>query len=229
MAKSKRRRYYKKSFKRYKNVSMNYLRVKVEYIDRITFQVYEPFTNEGYANGGPAIFFSRSGQQIMDDRRVVSLGSVQAGYSYTESLKSLFSYYRPTGIRIEVTPESRSLNLSNTYLHQNVNHVVPTVPVILSYRMGNNTAQSFTEAKANNQSIVLNSNAKVARYWRIYGATTAYATTQNSFTGAFTVANEYPIGLDQDSNYARGMMVYALQPSWTVKINVYYLYKYSKA
>lgn len=229
MAKTKKRRYYRKSFKRYRNVSMNYLRVKVEYIDRITFQVYEPFTNDGYQNGGPAIFFSRSGQQVMDNRRVVSLGDVQAGYSYTQSLMSLFSYYRPTGIRVEITPESRSLNLPNTYKNQNVDHVVPTVPVILSYRAGNNSAQSFTEAKANNQSIVLNSNAKVARYWRIYGATAAYASTSNAFTGAFTVANEYPLGLDNNSNYARGMMVYALQPSWSIKINVYYLYKYSKA
>lgn len=228
MAKGKKRR-YRRGYRRYKQISTNYLRVKVEYFDRLSYQVFNPFTQDAIRNGGPMIFLNKSGEAQADNRRFVSLGQIQSSYTYDNALTNLFSYYRPTGIRIEVVPEARNNSLPQEYVYNEIHYVIPSVYAVVSYRAGNNTAQTLGEAKANNQSIVLNANEKVSRYWKIYGGTTAYVATSQAFSGGFTIANEYPLGQTEQDGRVRGMMVYSLQPSWSIKISIYYLYKYSKA
>lgn len=229
MAKTKRYRRYRKYFRRYKSISSNYFRVKVEYIDRLIYVPYNPLDSGAVANGGHIIFLNRNAQAELVNKQFVGLNNIQAAYSLDASLSSIFSYYRPTGIRVEVVPEARNSNLPLTFTYNNISYNVPVYYQVLSYRAGNSTAQTLAEAKANNQSIVLNANQKTTRYWRVYGTTTAYAPTTSSFSGGFTVINEYPTGGSENDQRTRAMMVYQLQPSWTVKISVYYIYKYSKA
>lgn len=228
MAKKKTwRRYYRKSFRRYKQVS-NYFRVKVEYYDRLRFMIYEPGSEEAGVNGGPLVFDKRA-NMVPDADRTLSLADIMAQYTYTNTLQGLFSYYRPTGIRIEVVPEARNNTLQSTIALNAQSFNVPYHQCVLSYRSGSNQAQTLNEARSNNQSIVLNPNQKITKYWRIYGTTSAYSTTTTSFAGAFTIRNEYPAGQTQEDARTRSLSVYRLQPSWSIKINVYYLYKYSKA
>lgn len=228
MAKGKKRKYYRR-YKRYRQISSNYLRVKVEYFDRLAYQAYSPFSNEAIRDGGPMIFLRKASIEGINNRRFISLGEIQTSYTYDNALTNLFSYYRPTGIRIEVVPEARNNSLPQDFVANNIHHVIPTVYAVISYRAGNNNAQTLGEAVANNQSIVLNANEKSSRYWKIYGGTTAYVATSQAFSGGFTIANEYPVGETENEGRTRGMMVYSLQPSWSVKISIYYLYKYSKA
>ena len=115
MAKKKTwRRYYRKSFRRYKQVS-NYFRVKVEYYDRLRFMIYEPGSEEAGVNGGPLVFDKRA-NMVPDADRTLSLADIMAQYTYTNTLQGLFSYYRPTGIRIEVVPEARNNTLMIWYI-----------------------------------------------------------------------------------------------------------------
>lgn len=234
MAKPKtKRRYYRRYYRRYKSVSTNYFRVKTEFNDRITFVSYEPLSQNAKNNGGYAFFKTRENQVGADQRRVVNLGDMLQQYAYTQVLQGLFSYYRPTGIRIEVVPEARNSTIDSTFFQvvgdQQVKWEIPYPQVMVSYRAGSNAAQNLTEVRSNNQSIVLNPSEKITRYWKIHGGTTAYAASSSSFAGAFTIQNAYPADNTEASANIRGLMVYQLQPSWSIKISVYYLYKYSKA
>ena len=227
MAKTKKK-YYRKTFKRYKSISNNYLRIKVEYMDRIVFPDYVPGDGDA-ANLGYCYWKLRENAMGQDQQVVITLGDVNTQYSYAATLQALFSYYRPTGVRIEAVPDSRNAALPSTVTINNVSYSIPFPSAMISYRMGSNASQTLGEAKANNQSMMLNSNQKVTRYWRVHGATTAYAVTTTSFTGAFTVRNEYDTQNNDEGRRHRSLMVYRTMPSWSVKISVYYLYKYCKA
>lgn len=228
MAKTKRKKYYRKTFRRYKNVSSNYLRVKVEYVDRIVFPDHD-VGSQAAEDLGYCYWKLRENQAGQDAKCVVNLGDIGTQYSYNAVLQSLFSYYRPTGVRIEAIPDSRNSGLASSIVVGNNTFTYPYPYVMIAYRMGNNASQTLGEVKANNQSILLNTQQKVTRYWRVHGGTTAYAATTSSFSGAFTVRNDYNSNNDAAGRRDRALMVYRTMPSWSVKISVYYLYKYCKA
>ena len=219
----------KKGYKRYKSVQMNYFRVKTEFNDRLVFDYAMPGTADGANNGGYCFFVTRAAQVGQANRNHVTLGDLLNQYVYTNMLEGLFSYYRPTGIKIEALPESRNQSLPSSFQIQNVVHNIPFPQVMISYRAGSNAGQTLQEVRANNQSLVLNTSQKVARYWKIYGTTTSYDVTTSRFTGAFTVQNAFPNTQSEQDQTTRSMMVYRLMPSWQIKISVYYLYKYSRA
>lgn len=234
MAKTKKRRYYRKTFRRYKGISSNYFRIKAEFNDRIVFPSFEPLTQNARNGGGYAYFKTRENQSTYTNRQIVNLGDIMAQYAYTQILAGLFSYYRPTGIRVEIVPEARNSSIDSVFFQPRgdqdpLKYEVPYPQVMFSYRAGDTSLQTLAEVRANNQSIMLNPSEKVTRYWRIYGTTTAYVSTNATFTGAFSIQNAFPSGSTEEEAATRGLMVYQLQPSWSVKISVYYLYKYSKA
>ena len=221
----------KKALKRYKSISMQYFRVKVEYNDRIVFTTAAGAgTEQAQVYGGPAMFLSRE-TMGGDNRFTCNLGVIMQSYTYYNTLRGLFSYYKLTGIKVEIVPESRNSALPSTIRMEEVYYNLPYPQIMFSYRGGSNNSQTLSEVKANNQSILLNSNQRVSRYWRVYGMTTSYlATEENSFfAGAFTIRNEYPIGDTANDRRVRSFMVYNQMPSFQVKINCYYIYKYSKA
>ena len=110
-------------------------------------------------------------------------------------LPSYFTY-KLTGIKVEIVPESRNAALPSTIRLDEVYYNLPYPQIMFSYRGGSNNSQTLSEVKANNQSILLNSNQRVSRYWRVYGMTTSYLATEENvfFAGAFTIRNEYPVG-----------------------------------
>lgn len=220
-----RRRY---GYKRYKSVSMNYFKVKMEYCDRIIFSEMTPLANNAKMYGGPAKFKTRA-LLANEEPFKVTLQYVLDQYMYTNSLKAIFAYYKLTGIRVEIIPESRNSGLYSTYEAQDAKFGIPYPMIFFSYRSGTNDLQTVADCRANNQSIVLDPGRKVSRYWRVYGTTSTFVSTGSAFSGAFSIRNEYPQGEDAGSAQTRSLMVYELQPSWQVKISVYYLYKYSRA
>lgn len=219
-----------KKFKRYKNIPTQYFKVKVEYNDKIVFPILtDPFTDDAANEGGPAFFFSKRGVNIVANRSVVNLQEILEGYTYNNVLNGLFSYYKLTGIKVECVPDARNTTLVSSIEKDNIERPVFFPDVMLSYRSGSSEKQTLTEVKANNQSMLLNSLQKTSRYWRVYGANSSYTRTGQYFAGAFTVANSYPSDQSAGSKDVRRSTIYAFQPSWTLKINIYYLYKFSKA
>lgn len=211
---SKKKRWYRRGYKRYKGLSnQQYFRVKAEYYSEILFPLA--------ANTGRAYFKATNAS-------VVTLTQIMQAYSYVNVLSGIFAYYKITGIRIEIVPDARNVNLDKEVAIPNIgDHEQVIEPVVMvSYRAGNDNEQSLAEAKANNQSIVLNPHQKVSRYWRTYGASGAYRPATNGLDGAFTVQNDYNA---QQAQFYNAMQQYKTQPSWKMKINIYLLYKQSKA
>lgn len=222
--KTTRRRYYRKFYKRYRNVtpSQQYFKVKLEAYSKISFP-----TTELHAAGGPTIFGVNAADEevLWADKGLLKIEQIFNHYSYKNTLSGLFSYYKITGIRVEITPEARNSTLPNSIMAQG--SVIPTIieQAYLSYRAGNNAIQTLQEVRANNQSVLLDPYNKIVRYWRVFGGTTSYINTNQNFAGGFTTTSE-----TQNSEQAVALMdIYKIQPSWQVKFNLYILYKVSKA
>jgi hypothetical protein len=210
---SKKKRWYKRGYKRYRGLNnQQYFRVKAEFYSDILFPMA--------ANSGRAYFRATNS-------KVVTLTAIMQNYAYTNILAGLFSYYKITGIRVEVTPDARNANLEKTIQIPNIGNESVIEPVVMvSYRSANDNEQSLTEAKANNQSIVLSPSQKITRYWRTYGASGAYRPAVDGLDGAFTVQNDYN---SQNAPFDNVMYQFKTQPSWKIKISVYLLYKQSRA
>lgn len=222
--KTTRRRYYRRYYRRYRNVtpSQQYFKVKLEAYSKISFP-----TTELYAAGGSTIFGVNAADEavLWADKGLLTIAQIFNHYSYKNTLSGLFSYYKITGIRVEITPEARNSTLPSSVTVQAA--TLPTImeQVYLSYRAGNNDIQTLQEVRANNQSILLDPYNKVVRYWRVFGGTTSYINTNQNFAGGFTTVSE-----TQNSEQAIAIMdTYKNQPSWQVKFNLYILYKVSKA
>ena len=210
---SKKKRWYKRGYKRYRALNnQQYFRVKAEFYSDILFP---PAANTGRA------YFRTTGNTV------ITLVQVMQNYTYTNILAGLFSYYKITGIRIEVVPDARNVNLEKTVNVPNLGDQPVVEPVVMvSYRAANDAEQTLTEAKANNQSIVLSPSQKVTRYWKTYGASGAYKPASDGLDGAFTVQNEYNA---QQAALYNVLYQYKTQPSWKLKLSVYLLYKQSRA
>lgn len=211
MARTKKRRYYRKFYRRYKNLNnSSYFRVKAEYYSRLMFP---------YAANNPHMYFDSTNNNI------ITLAQIMAGYSYKNVLAGLFSYYKITGIRVEITPDVRNQQIAKTTKYLNADVDVLESIAMVSYRAGDATAQTLSQVKTNNQSVLLDPNNKIVRYWRTYGATGSYRNTDEDLVGAFTLQNE----VSQDDAFDKVMYVFKNQPSYKIKINIYLLYKQSKA
>ena len=225
MAKTtRRRRYYRRAYRRYRTVtpSQQYFRVKVEAYSKISFP-----TTELHAAGGATIFgINASDEDILwADKGLLTLERIFNQYTYKNTLSGLFSYYKITGIRVEITPEARNSTLPAQVTVQGSTFPTIIEQAYLSYRAGSNIIQNLNEVRSNNQSVLLDPYNKIVRYWRVYGSTTSYINTNQNFAGAFTTTSE-----TQEAEQSIQIMDnYRVQPSWQVKFNLYILYKVSKA
>lgn len=208
---TKKRRYYRRYYRRYKNLSnSSYFRVKAEYYSKVQFP---------YAPNSPHMYF------VATNNNRITLAQIMEGYSYKNVLSGLFSYYKITGIRIEIIPDVRNANLEKKVTIRDVEVSVVQAVAMISYRAGDDTAQTLSQVKTNNQSVLLDPNNKVTRYWRTYGTSGAYRNTGEDLLGAFTLQNE----VSNDEEVDKKQDVYENQPSYVIKINIYLLYKQSKA
>lgn len=223
MAKTtKKRRYYRRVFRRYKNVSQNYFRVKAEFNDSIYFP-----TRLQLARGGPVGFGGNWNDVNVPEanKGLLNLNRFMTTYPYTATLQGLFSYYKITGIRVEISPDPRNYTLPTTVIVGGVNLPNYSPVVYFSYRAGNNTIQTLNEAKSNNQSVILSPTGKINRYWKVYGASGAYTATTEALDGAFSVVGI----MEENAQAIEGFDTFQSQPSYKVKISIYLLYKQSKA
>lgn len=198
----KRRRYYRywrKTYRRYRNVSMNYLRVKAEYEDKLLFPDQDV--------DGNIYWYEKRNLIDADARAVTTFSEAMSGWSSAAELQRIFAYYRLTGIRVEVIPDARnqSMNLSSV-----------EYPVYFGWRMGNVAAMTLNEIRSVNQSMLLNPVESKARYWRVYGTDGGYIVSTNGYSAAFTVRSQHG-------------GVYNSKPSWKVKISLYLLFRYARS
>lgn len=198
MAKPRVRRNFRRSYgyKRYRQItSRNYFKVKAEFYDILKFP----------ASNNIIIFGSRSGQEIPGNRSLLPISSIYTGYTYSNVLSGLFSYYKLLSVSVELIPK-----------YNNAGQVDDQLQAFLGFRMGNGAAITLSEMKALNQSLLLDARNRQRRYWRVYNASGDWVNTNDALTGGFSVQSS---GTSTTSN----------QHQWDIKIALYLLYKYSKA
>lgn len=164
MAKYRKRRYYKKGYRRYRRISENYFRARVEAVGKILFPT-------GQA-GNPLIVirnevakYSLTFQEMMEETTFIVM------------LRGMFSFYRLTGLSIECVPDA-----ANTNGQKQITEPV----VMIAPRAGDNTAMNFSEVKAINSALLLNPSQTVRKYTKFYGFTGDWIDTNVFPKGAIT-------------------------------------------
>lgn len=198
---ARKKKYTKKSYsyRRYKQVaSRNYFKVKAEYYDAILFPDNAP---------GKPLFANRVNDQnaTVLTKGTNTINQMLTGYTYSVTLAGLFSFYKITGIALEIIPK-----------YDNGNIVTDQVDIYLGYRVGNTTHMNLSEIKAVNQNLLLDPRNRQRKYFRTLGNFGDWTNTANAIDGA--------ISIDSSANGQNHH-----QHSWTIKVSMYLLYKFSKA
>ena len=127
MAKPRARKNFRRNYgyKRYRQiVSRNYFKVKAEYYDVIQFPTSE----------GIAIFKSRQGQDIPGNRSVLPISILYTGYTYSNILSGLFSYYKVLSVAVELIPK-----------YNNSSQIDDAFQTFIGVRMGNAALLTLSE------------------------------------------------------------------------------------
>ena len=198
---ARKKKYTKRTYtyRRYKQIaSRNYFKVKAEYYDTIWFPDNGP---------GKPLFSNRVGDEgaTVASKGTNTINQMLTGYTYSVTLAGLFSFYKITGITLELIPK-----------YNNGDVVSDQVDVYLGYRVGNATHMTLSEIKAVNQNLLLDPRNRQRKYFKTLGNFGDWTNTSNAIDGG--------ISIDSAANGEKNT-----QHAWTIKVSMYLLYKFSKA
>lgn len=157
-----RRYYYRRGYRRYKNVSNTYFRARVEGVYTIAFP----------EQAGTPIFVENN------QLSTVTFNSLFASSQYYGSLTSMFGYYKVSGILMEITPGQNNFK----------GITVVGLNVLLGFNFGKGGAMTYQQLVADNNSIMLGINTNKRKYTSTMGSNGWSSTAENNALGAFSVA-----------------------------------------
>lgn len=158
-----RRYYYRRGFRRYKNVSNIYFRARVEGVYTVSFP----------EQAGSAIFVENN------QLNVVTFDTLFRSSQYYGSLISMFGYYKVSGVLMEVTPGQNNFKGIN----------IVGLNVLLGFRFGKTAAMTYRELIADNNSIVLGINTNKRKYTSTMGSNGWTSTVDTNSLGSFSVSS----------------------------------------
>ena len=183
------RRRYARGYRRYRSVSNSYFRTRVEGVYTIAFPS---------AQVGEPVFAENNGL------RMVTFNTLFQSSQYYGSLVSMFGYYKVSGVLMEVAPGSNNF--------KGLNQI--GINVLLGFRFGKDTAMTYKELVADNNSILLGINSNKRKYASTMGSNGWTSTADNNALGAFSVSSSMQADM-------------ANSPSWTCRLAVYMIFKKS--
>ena len=183
------RRRYRYGYRRYRSVSNSYFRTRVEGVYTIAFPS---------AQVGEPVFAENNGL------RMVTFNTLFQSSQYYGSLVSMFGYYKVSGVLMEVAPGSNNF--------KGLNQI--GINVLLGFRFGKDTAMTYKELVADNNSILLGINSNKRKYASTMGSNGWTSTADNNALGAFSVSSSMQADM-------------ANSPSWTCRLAVYMIFKKS--
>ena len=195
MAMSKRtvtkygRRRYARGYRRYRSVSNSYFRTRVEGVYTIAFPS---------AQVGEPVFAENNGLKM------VTFNTLFQSSQYYGSLVSMFGYYKVSGVLMEVAPGTNNF--------KGLNQI--GINVLLGFRFGKDTAMTYKELVADNNSILLGINSNKRKYASTMGSNGWTSTADNNSLGAFSVSSSMQADMSNS-------------PSWTCRLAVYMIFKKS--
>lgn len=154
--------YYRRGYRRYKNVSNTYFRARVEGVYTIAFP----------EQAGTPIFVENN------QMNTVTFNSLFASSQYYGSLTSMFGYYKVSGILMEITPGQNNFK----------GITVVGLNVLLGFNFGKGGAMTYQQLVADNNSIMLGINTNKRKYTSTMGSNGWSSTAENNALGSFSVA-----------------------------------------
>ena len=138
-----RRRYYRNGYRRYRSLSNQYFRAKIEGVYTIAWP----------AEGGAPIFAESNGPSI-------TFGAVFSSSQYYGSLVNMFGYYKVTGVYMEVVPGAWNFKGTSTV----------GAKTFVGFKCGTSTTMSYHELVASNTSIMLGVDTTAKKYSSVMGS-----------------------------------------------------------
>lgn len=179
------RRYYRYGYRRYRNVSNSYLRIRVEGVYTITFPSLQ--------DGNP-VFAENNGLST------VTFNKLFTSSQYYGSLVSMFGYYKVSGVLMEVTPGP------NNYKGFNV----LGLNVLLGFKFGQGGSMTYHELVADNNSIILGVNSNKRKYASTMGSNGWTSTAENNSMGAFSIASSIQSNMNDSPSWTCRLSVYMI-------------------
>ena len=174
---NRRRRY----FRRYKSVSMNYFRAKVEMV-----------VNIGYPDNGGSIYFS----EVVAPS--ISCNQLFQSSQYYGFLSNAFGYFKVTAVSMEVVPQS-------------INFTIQTngFAVLLGFAFGQTVAQNYNALAADNNTLLLGSNTNSRRYISTWNSIGWKSTKENTEAyGLFSVAGNVNAANNRAPSWSARLSLY---------------------
>ena len=168
VTKYSRRRYYRNGYRRYRSLSNQFFRAKIEGVYTIAWPT---------ENGGP-IFAEANGPSL-------TFGAVFYSSQYYGSLVNMFGYYKVTGVLMEVVPGPWN----------NKGTAAVGAKTFVGFKCGTSTTMSYHELVASNTSIMLGVNTSAKKYSSVMGSNGWVSVSDNIDTvGNFSVASSFVQG-----------------------------------
>ena len=179
------RRRYRYGYRRYRSVSNQYFRIRVEGVYTIAFPS---------AQVGEPVFAENNGL------RIVTFNTLFSSSQYYGSLTSMFGYYKVSGVLMEVVPGSNNFKGLNTI----------GINVLLGFRFGQGSVMSYKELVADNNSIVLGINSNKRKYASTMGSNGWTSTAENNALGAFSVGSSMQADMANSPSWTCRLAVYMI-------------------
>ena len=168
VTKYSRRRYYRNGYRRYRSLSNQFFRAKIEGVYTIAWPT---------ENGGP-IFAEANGPSL-------TFGAVFSSSQYYGSLVNMFGYYKVTGVLMEVVPGPRNNDGTATV----------GAKTFVGFKCGTSTTMGYHELVASNTSIMLGVNTSAKKYSSVMGSNGWVSVSDNiDNVGNFSVASSNTTG-----------------------------------
>ena len=179
------RRRYRYGYRRYRSVSNQYFRIRVEGVYTIAFPS---------AQVGEPVFAENNGL------RIVTFNTLFSSSQYYGSLTSMFGYYKVSGVLMEVVPGSNNFKGLNTI----------GINVLLGFRFGQGSVMTYKELVADNNSILLGINSNKRKYASTMGSNGWTSTADNNALGAFSVSSSMQADMANSPSWTCRLAVYMI-------------------
>ena len=171
-----RRRYYRNGYRRYRSLSNQYFKAKIEGVYTIAWptEIAAPVFAEPNAAS-------------------ITFGSVFSNSQYYGSLTAMFGYCKVYGVSMEVVPGSSNYNGKLSYVG---------AKTFVGFKCGTSTTMSYNELVASNTSILLGIGTGVRRYSSVMGSTGWLSVSDDiNNLGNFSVASSITGTLDRQPTW----------------------------
>lgn len=179
------RRRYARGYRRYRSLSNQYFRTRIEGIYTITFPSLQ--------DGNP-VFAENNGLST------VTFNKLFSSSQYFGSLTSMFGYYKVSGVSMEVVPGPNNYKGFNS----------PGLNVLLGFRFGQGGAMTYNELVADNNSIILGITSNKRRYSSTMGSNGWTSIAGGDSVGAFSIASSIQSNMNDSPSWTCRLALYMI-------------------